>query len=241
MPFSIPDSGRYLLKPKDVAFAVLVASLFAPFFLIPAAFAAYKSASLQLPMLTSFLKFAALATLGECLGLRIRTGRYSHPGFGILPRAVVWGFLGMAIRAAFTIFTAGTPRFLAELGAAMPPDILKQPLSGLKVLASFSASVAINLVFAPVLMILHQVTDEHIGRSGGTLRGLFTPIAFGDILAKLNWPVLWNFIFKITIPLFWIPAHTVTFLLPPEYQIVFAAALGIVLGVLLAVAARMKT
>jgi len=228
------------LKPKDFVFAALVVALFAPFFLSPVALAAYKVANAQHPLLLSFLKFAVLATLGECLGLRIRTGRYNQPGFGILPRAVVWGVLGVAIKAAFTIFTAGTPRFLAELGAAMPPDILKQPFSGLKLLASFAVSVAMNLVFAPWMMTLHKITDDHIGRTGGSLRGLFTPIAFGEILAALNWPVMWHFVFKKTIPLFWIPAHTVTFLLPPEYQIVFAAVLGIVLGVLLAIAARMK-
>jgi hypothetical protein len=97
-----------------------------------------------------------------------------------------------------------------------------------------------NIVFAPWLMVLHSVTDHHIGRTGGRLRGLLTPIAFGEILAGLNWPVLWHFLFKKTIPLFWIPAHTVTFLLPPEYQIVFAALLGIVLGVLLEIAEWMK-
>ncbi|MEL7656378.1 MAG: Mpv17/PMP22 family protein, partial [Bacillota bacterium] len=36
-----------------------------------------------------------------------------------------------------------------------------------------------------------------------------------------------------TIPLFWIPAHTITFSLPGEYQIVVAAFLSIVLGIFL--------
>jgi hypothetical protein len=48
--------------------------------------------------------------------------------------------------------------------------------------------------------------------------------------------VQWGFVFKKTIPLFWYPAHTLTFLLPAEYRILFAALLGIVLGVLLSVA-----
>jgi len=43
-----------------------------------------------------------------------------------------------------------------------------------------------------------------------------------------------------TIPFFWIPAHTITFLLPGEYRILFAAVLGIVLGVFLAVATMKK-
>jgi uncharacterized integral membrane protein len=47
-------------------------------------------------------------------------------------------------------------------------------------------------------------------------------------------------VFKKTIPLFWYPAHTITFLLPAGFQVLFAAVLGIVLGVLLSVAANMS-
>lgn len=45
---------------------------------------------------------------------------------------------------------------------------------------------------------------------------------------------------KKTIPLFWYPAHPVTFLLPSEMCVLFAALLGIVLGVILAIVARKK-
>ena len=41
-----------------------------------------------------------------------------------------------------------------------------------------------------------------------------------------------------TIPLFWIPAHTFTFLLPPELRILFAAFLSVALGAILAFAKR---
>lgn len=60
----------------------------------------------------------------------------------------------------------------------------------------------------------------------------------GKIIRNLNWDVQWNFILKKTIPLFWIPAHTITFSLPAEHRILFAAVLGVILGVLLAVANR---
>jgi hypothetical protein len=75
---------------------------------------------------------------------------------------------------------------------------------------------------------------------GGSLKSLITPIAFGNILSQLNWKVQWHFVFKKTIPLFWIPAHTITFMLPSQYQVLFAASLSIVLGVLLSVAAVMS-
>ena len=85
-------------------------------------------------------------------------------------------------------------------------------------------------------MTLHKITDTHIIKNGGTLAGFFKKIQFGEIMINLDWSVQWNFVFKRTIPFFWIPAHTITFLLPSEYQVLFAAILGIVLGILLAIA-----
>lgn len=87
-------------------------------------------------------------------------------------------------------------------------------------------------------MTFHKITDTHILATGGTLRGLFTPIPMGYILQNLNWKVQWGFVFKKTIPLFWYPAHTITFLLPSEMRVLFAALLGVALGVILAIAAR---
>ena len=89
-------------------------------------------------------------------------------------------------------------------------------------------------------MTLHKITDTHILNTGGTLKGLFTPIPMGSILQNLNWQIQWNFVFKKTIPLFWFPAHTITFLLPEDLRVLFAALLGVALGVILAIAARKK-
>ena len=41
-------------------------------------------------------------------------------------------------------------------------------------------------------------------------------------------------------PLFWIPAHTVTFMLPSEYQVMMAAALSVALGIFLSLGNRKK-
>ncbi len=97
-----------------------------------------------------------------------------------------------------------------------------------------------NTIFAPVFMTLHKITDTHILTHGGTLAGFFTPIQMGEIMANLNWRVQWNFVFKKTIPFFWFPAHTITFLLPGDMRVLFAALLGVVLGVLLAIATHKK-
>jgi hypothetical protein len=191
-----------------------------------------------------FLKFAILATMGEMLGLRIRKGVYNEAGFGLAPRAVVWGFLGVAITAAIMTFKFGVPIVAdylfnqsGELVAAM-----KNPcFTGTKLLGSFSISLMMNCIFAPVFMLYHKVTDTHIAQTGGTLKGFFTKkIDHPNILQNINWQVQWNFVFMKTIPFFWVPAHTVTFILPNEFQVLFAAVLGIVLGVILSIAANKK-
>lgn len=188
----------------------------------------------------SFIKFSILATMGESIGLRIRSGRYNAKGFGIIPRAIVWGFLGMSVKIAFIIFGAGAPAFLEYMGMDNATGIIKGPLNPSKLLVSFTISTSLNLFYAPVLMTFHKITDIHISSNGGTLKGLFTPIKFAEIFPAIDWKLQWDFIFKKTIPLFWIPMQTINFLFPPEYQILFAALLGIALGVLLALASQSK-
>jgi len=202
-------------------------------------FEAYYHFNLEHGLLMSFIKFSILATLGEVIGLRIKTGAYYKKGFGLLPRALVWGFLGMTIYMAFAIFASGTPVLLEKMGFEDAVRIIHSELSWKKLLVSFSIATALNLFYAPVMMTFHKITDIHILETGGTLRGFLRPIQFARIFREINWDVQWNFVFKRTIPLFWIPAQTITFLLPEEYRILFAAFLGIVLGVLLAVAALM--
>lgn len=222
---------------KDLLFLLGITAFFLPFFLFNKLFDAYYQFNLEHGLLMSFIKFFILATLGEVIGLRIKTGRYYYRGFGLIPRAIVWGFLGVTIYMAFAIFAAGTPVFLEKIGFEDASGILHSALSWKKVLVSFSIATALNLFYAPVMMTFHKIMDIHILEKGGTIRGLFRPINFARIFKEINWDVQWNFVFKRTIPLFWIPAQTITFLLPEEYRVLFAAFLGIVLGVLLAIAA----
>ena len=119
-------------------------------------------------------------------------------------------------------------------------SVMGESLSWSKVFVAFCISVGMNTIFAPVFMTLHKITDTHILSHGGTLSGFFTPIKMGEIMANLNWRVQWNFVFKKTIPFFWFPAHTITFLLPGDMRVLFAALLGVVLGVLLAIATHKK-
>ncbi len=227
------------MKKKDLIFIGIVIIFFLPFFLIPEVYDFYTSFNKEHGMIMSFIKFAILATVGESIGLRIKSGVYNEKGFGILPRAIVWGFLGLGIKMSFVIFATGTPNFLVYLGMENAVDVLKGDLGWEKIFVAFCISAAMNLIFAPVFMTFHKITDTHILNNGGTLAGFFKPIKFKEIFPSLNWSVQWGFVFKKTIPFFWIPAHTITFCLPEEWQILFAALLGIVLGVLLSIAAIM--
>ncbi|MDZ7774744.1 MAG: hypothetical protein U5L09_03565 [Bacteroidales bacterium] len=230
------------MKPKDILFLLLFSAIFVPFFVLDAAYEGFLYFNHHYPLLMSFFKFALLATVGEALGLRIKAGVYNRKGFGLLPRAFVWGVIGLSIKLAFTVFLYRNAGFSGKpvwdfQGAQ---QALAGPLSFSKIAVAFAVSTAMNLIFAPVMMTFHKITDTHILNNGGTLRGFFSPLPLGNIIKNLNWEVQYHFVFKKTIPLFWIPAHTITFLLPVDFQVLFAALLGIMLGVILAIASLMS-
>lgn len=224
------------MKKSDLILILLVSLFLSPFIIFDKVFDFYKEFNHNHFLITSFIKFALLATLGETIGLRIKTGKYLKKGFGIIPRMIVWGFLGITIKIAFVIFATGTPELLQLLGLKNVTEDMNSGFSSEKLLVAFSISLLMNVIYAPVMMTLHRITDMHIIQNGGTISGFFTPIHFRKLFVDLNWDVQWNFVFKKTIPFFWIPAHTITFLLPPDFRVLFAALLGIALGVILAIA-----
>ncbi len=197
-------------------------------------------------MMMAFLKFALLATTGEAIGLRISKGHYNEKGFGLLPRAIVWGFLGMGISMAMMVFKTGVPAFLNNMGVDVAASVFaKQPLTSVNfavsLLIAFCTSVVMNCIFAPVFMTFHKITDMHIIKNGGNLQNFFRhPINMATSFKAINWDIQWGFVFKKTIPFFWFPAHTITFMLPGEFQVLFAALLGVALGLILAVASLKK-
>lgn len=232
------------MKRTDVIVLLVVIAFLAPFFLYPSVFEWYRSFNSDHAYLASFLKFALLATFGESIGLRIRTGRYIRPGFGLFPRAIVWGFLGIVLKTAFVIFAEGSPSVLQSMGILFPDpnpaDILRQShFSWVKLVSAFSAGFFLNIFFAPVFMVFHRISDMHITTTGGTLSGFFSPIYFRKSFADLDWDSMWNFVLKKTIPFFWIPAQTLNFMLPEEWRILVAAIYSIILGILLSVAGLM--
>ncbi len=195
----------------------------AAFFLVPDTRHLYETAYGRAPVLLSFLKFALLATAGEIVAMRLRTGNYHTDGFGVLPKMVVWGLLGVTIYWAFIIFATGTPNVFPAL------KTLPEPWD--RVAVAFAISFFMNIIYAPPMMLTHHLTDRFISDHNG--RFPVSQLNVLDLMKKIDWDKMWGFVFKKTIPLFWIPAHTITFLLPEQYRVLFAVMLSVILGLIL--------
>ena len=226
------------MKKGDIITTVAVLAVIGAFAFVPGAMDGFNKMTAEHGMIMSFFKFAILGTFGEMLALRIRKGCYVEKGFGLVPKMLVWGFLGIFIASAMTIFKSGTVTLLEKgFGVSHAGEWFRGDFSGGKVFVALLVSVLMNTIFAPVFMTFHKVTDIHIAETGGTLKGFFcNKLKIQETIAhKINWDLQYGFVFKKTIPLFWYPAHTITFLLPGNYQVLFAAFLGVVLGVMLSI------
>ena len=227
------------MKKSDIGLLLIFLLLFLPFILNASLLSFYNDMNKEHGLIMSFIKFAVLATLGEIIGYRIKTGGYQLSGFGILPRALVWGVLGLSIKAAFSIFSTGVPAFLVYCGLtdSVTSMLPGASITGVKIFTAFSISVVLNVLFAPLMMTFHKITDAQIEIYHGSWISIFKKPDFRKLLFSINWDVHYGFVLMKSIPFFWIPAHTITFLLPPQHQVLFAALLGIMLGVILSVAA----
>jgi len=225
------------MKKSDLFVCVIVVLVLLPFFLFRFVTDGYMWMNGSHPYIMAFIKFAILATFGEMLALRIRSGVYYKHDFGVLPKMVIWGFLGIWIAFAMKIFAAGVPMIVEKAGIdGLTATMMNPSFSVWKLLGAFCISVMMNTSFAPVFMTLHKITDTHIQQYQGQLKSLIIPIKVKNIISTLDWQRQWNFVFKKTIPLFWIPAHTLTFILPTDFQVLFAALLSVALGLILAFA-----
>ncbi|MFI3269617.1 MAG: Mpv17/PMP22 family protein [Rikenellaceae bacterium] len=224
------------MKRSDLILLAVVVAVALPFVLSDLPYQTYKELNAAHPYCLAFIKFGILATFGEMLGLRVKSGKYISEGFGAAPRAILWGFYGVWIAIAMRTFAVGAPSMVESLGADGVVAAMKGGFSLEKLLGAFSISVMMNTLFAPVFMTLHKITDAHIVRCNGSLAALKTPFSMRESFVNLDWETQWSFVFKKTIPIFWIPAHTITFMLPVSQQVLFAALLSIALGLFLSIA-----
>lgn len=196
------------------------------FMLVPATHDVFNDMTKAHPYVMGFIKFGILATMGELMALRIVTGNYKKPA-GFVWRIVIWGFIGILITLMFNVFTGGVL-------AAQSKGIL--PFEGNKLAFAFFTSTIMNCIFAPTFMAFHKFTDTYLdlkAARGGS-------VSIKDITEAIDWYGFISFVLLKTIPFFWIPAHTITFLLPEEYRVLAAAFLSIALGAILAIAKRKK-
>lgn len=180
------------------------------------------------PYIMGFIKVSILATMGELLAIRITSDKWIKPA-GLILRAIIWGFLGMVFAIVFPIFGGG-------VASAMSKGLL--PGSGSKFLFAFFTSTFMNLIFAPTMMAFHRFTDTYIDLKYGLNKN---NVSIKEIVNTINWDKFISFVVIKTIPCFWIPAHTITFLLPEAYRVLLAAFLSIALGAILAFSSKRNT
>jgi hypothetical protein len=179
------------------------------------------------PYIGGFVKFAILATMGDMLGARILRGKWITPK-GVMYKAVIWGIIGIMVTLIFAVFSTGVA---GAQGSG------KLPFKGVTLAHAFFVSTMMNATFGPMMMVFHRFTDMYIDtkcdRKGGK-------VTLKELIAKMDWNSLVEFTWLKTCPFFWIPAHTIVFLLPGEFRVLVSAFLSIALGLLMAIAKKGK-
>ena len=211
MPLEISLAKRPPLI-ADVASAVLLAAISVALWLYSPILGQLNASH---PYLMGFCNFAVLSTYGEALNHRIAAGSWWPPK--LLARALVWGVFGIWITAAFP-YAAGGVGALVE-GGLWPSYAM-----------AFWTSLWANLLsgFGFFMMATHLWVSSMVED------GPRWPWeVFGSAQA-----VGWARVVLISLVFFWLPAHTLTFLLPAEWRTLFASYLGIALGLLLSLASR---
>jgi hypothetical protein len=175
----------------------------------------YAALSNAHPYIVSFFNFALLSTFGEAMGARL-----SGQGWRLkklLWRALAWGIIGIWVAAAFPFQYSGVAA-LTENG--IWPDFSQ----------AFSTSLWANLLsgYAFFMMLTQYWMNNLINRGWSEPWSIFQDEQF----------VPWARTILLSLILFWLPAHTATFMLPDGWRTLFAAYLGIALGLILTLAKR---
>ncbi len=173
-----------------------------------------------------FIKFAILATMGECFALRLAHQSWVRP-IGMIYKIIVWGLIGVLITFMFSFYSAG-------ISALANQGIIPQ-WNGFSytIFTAFLTSAIMNLTFGIVFMAMHRMSDTYI-----EMRVNNKKPSLIKLIKTIDWGAFISFVVIKTIPMFWIPVHTITFALPAYYRVVVAAYLSIILGVILAYSSK---
>ena len=214
-----------MLKKNDFVWLLTLFAIVG-FLLYPSTHSLFILLNKAHPYLMGIIKFSILATMGELLALRLTSGDWKKPT-GLIYRAIIWGFLGMVFVLVFDLFFGGVANSTRN---GLLPNYGN--LGG-----AFFTSLLMNFLFGPTFMAFHRITDTYIDLGEGNLKKIFS-ISLIDVIKAIDWYGFISFVVLKTVPFFWVPAHTITFLLPAEYRVLAAAFLSIALGAILAFAKR---
>lgn len=219
------------MKLKDIGFIFVLGSI-TLFIFLPLTNPLFIKWTTTYPYLMGFIKTMVLASIGEILVKRIKTGLYfNDPGF--LLKALVWGFIGMSFVFVFPLFDGGIKAIFNH------QDFVSSTFFNALIYAFF-VSFVMNLIFAPTFMIMHRITDTYILLANGSFFKLKS-VSFNTVIEQIDFKFFFSFVIMKTIPFFWIPAHTITFMLPQTYRVLMASYLSIALGILLTVTNKTKS
>ena len=173
-----------------------------------------------------FIKFAILASMGELLALRLTHRTWQRP-LGMIYKVIIWGIIGILVTFMFSFYSTGVSAMMEQGIISHGNGILST------IYPAFLTSVIMNLTFGIVFMGMHRLSDTYIELWINQQKPLLI-----ELIQAIDWDNFISFVVFKTIPLFWIPAHTITFSLPTHLRVVAAAYLSIILGAILVYAKR---
>ncbi|MBO1308842.1 hypothetical protein JZO70_21910 [Enterococcus sp. 669A] len=210
------------MKKGDVIWALLFLVALA-LFLVPSSREVILSFSNAHHYISGFIKFAILATMGDVMGKRIVSGDYQLSS-RVLVTSVVWGIIGCMVTLVFPVFMGGA-------GQAQEGSLL--PFYGVPVAQAIFGSSIMNLTFAPAMNTFHRLADLWIESKYNNEK-----VSFKGLVNKIDWGTFVTFNWLKVGILFWIPVHSIVFLLPEDIRVAVAAFSSIALGIILSFAAK---
>ena len=124
----------------------------------------------------------------------------------------------------FSIFMGGAG--LAQAGKLLP-------FAGVSLAQAFCGSSIMNLTFAPAMNTFHRIMELWIETAAAK-----EPVTLKGLIGKIDWTVFVTFNWLKVGICFWIPVHTIVFLLPENIRVVVAAFSSIALGIILSFASK---
>jgi hypothetical protein len=158
------------------------------------------------PMVSAAIQFGILGTVGEHIPACLKHRKLTSPYklWQLVVTIFGWALLGIIIKYGFTGMRGFVDGLLIH---NLLPDYCSEGVA-----RGIAVSVFTNILFGPQMMFFHRLEENLIMWRWNTAG-----------LTRAWWTLIW----------FWIPAHSITFSLPIDYQIGLAACWSVVLGLIM--------